>query len=131
MNRQRIRRTPEERQAMRQEALSRAQNPYGPLTNFVPIITEFAARGIPETDIRPRENVFTFQAWKALGRHVKRGEHGVKVITYVPMSREEQVKNEQTGEVEKKVKTFSRPFTATVFHISQTEPDAQPAQKGA
>jgi hypothetical protein len=41
------------------------------------------AKGIPESEIKPRENVFTFHAWKALDRSVKRGEHGVKVVTFI------------------------------------------------
>ena len=61
------------RQAIRQEALSRAVSSSA-LTNYPAIYSEFMARGIPESEIRPRENVFTFQAWRALGRHVRRGE---------------------------------------------------------
>ena len=49
------------------------------LSNFPAIFQGFAAKGIPESEIKPRENVFTFNAWKALGRVVRRGEHGVKV----------------------------------------------------
>ena len=79
------------------------------IVNYPAIYAGFAAKGIPEADITPRVNVFTFQAWKAKGRVVKRGEHGVKVITWIP------VKDKQTGEV-----TGKRPWTSTVFHISQT-----------
>ena len=57
------------------------------LANFPAIYAGFMARGIPETDIQPRENIFTFNAWKALGRVVKRGEHGVRVQTFVPMTK--------------------------------------------
>jgi hypothetical protein len=51
--------------------------------NYSAIFQGFMAKGIAETDIKPRENVFTFHAWKALGRSVKRGEHGVKVVTFI------------------------------------------------
>jgi antirestriction protein ArdC len=71
------------------------------------------AKGIPETAIKPRENVFTYQAWRALGRQVRRGEHGIKVVTFVEMAKE----NRETGEKQ----SFRRPWTTTVFHISQTD----------
>src|SRR5437868_13233835 len=76
--------TTERREQIQQEALSRAAAGQA-LTNWPAIIHGFAAKGIPESDIRPRENVFTYQAWRALGRQVRRGEHGVKVVTFVPM----------------------------------------------
>ena len=50
-------------------------------------IQGFLTKGIAEADIKPRENVFTFNAWKALGRSVKRGEHGVRVMTFVSVAR--------------------------------------------
>jgi N-terminal domain of anti-restriction factor ArdC len=56
------------------------------LTNYPAIFEGFMAKGIAEGDIKPRENVFTFQAWKALGRSVKKGEHGVKVVTFIECS---------------------------------------------
>jgi len=77
------------------------------------IFQGFIAKGIPESEIRPRENVFTFDAWKALGRYVRKGEHGVKVVTFIECRKE----NKVTGEKE----SFRRPWTTTVFHISQTE----------
>lgn len=71
------------------------------------------AKGIPESDIKPRENVFTFNAWKALGRHVRKGEHGVAVVTFIECTKEDK----ETGEK----KAFRRPWATTVFHVSQTE----------
>ena len=106
-----------DKEQMQQEALSRAASGIV-VTNYAAIFEGFAARGIPESEIKPRENVFTFQAWKALGRYVRKGEHGVKVITYVPTERKEI--DPQTGE--EKTLGGKRPWTATVFHISQTEP---------
>lgn len=85
-------------------------------TNFPAIFQGFAAKGIPESEIKPRENVFTFEAWKALGRVVRRGEHGVKVVTMIETRSKEIDKD--TGER----KLIRRPWTTTVFHISQTEP---------
>ena len=98
----------------RQEALTRAVSVQS-LTNFPAIFQGFAAKGIPESEIKPRENVFTFDAWKALGRVVRRGEHGVKVVTFIE-SRSKEL-DADTGER----KVIRRPWTTTVFHVSQTE----------
>src|SRR5271168_4677076 len=99
----------------RQEALTRAVSGQS-LTNFPAIYQGFAAKGIPESEIKPRENVFTFDAWKALGRYVRKGEHGVKVVTFIE-SRGKEI-DQDTGER----KIIRRPWTTTVFHISQTDP---------
>jgi len=98
----------------RQEALTRAVSGQS-LTNFPAIFQGFAAKGIPESEIKPRENVFTFDAWKALGRVVRRGEHGVKVVTFIKSRSKET--DADTGER----KVIRRPWTTTVFHVSQTE----------
>lgn len=99
----------------RLESLKRAVHGQS-LSNFPAIFQGFTAKGIPEADIKPRENVFTFDAWKALGRVVRRGEHGVKVVTFIE-SKSKEIDRE-TGER----KVIRRPWTTTVFHISQTEP---------
>jgi antirestriction protein ArdC len=96
------------------EALDRATTGQA-LTNYPAIYQGFLARGIAESDIRPRENVLTYHAWRALGRQVRKGEHGVKVVTFIPSTR----KDRDTGE---DIKVGLRPWTSTVFHISQTEP---------
>jgi antirestriction protein ArdC len=98
------------------QALDRARNGQA-LTNYPAIIAGFMEKGIQAADILPRENVFTFNAWKALGRSVMKGQHGVKVLTFVPIRSEQ--KDSATGEVT--VKAYSRPKSTTVFHISQTE----------
>ncbi|MDP2367190.1 hypothetical protein [Rhodoferax sp.] len=82
--------------------------------NYRAIIDGFRAKGVAIEDIKPRENVFTFHAWCGVGRCVKRGEHGVKVCTYVPMTRTDP----DSGEIS----SFRSPKQTTVFHISQTEP---------
>ena len=79
-------------------------------SNYPAIFVGFAEKGI--TDVQPRVNVFTYDAWKALGRQVKRGEHGVKVTTWIPMTRKDDIE----GEV-----SFKRPKCTTVFHVSQTD----------
>jgi hypothetical protein len=96
------------------ESLKRAVSGQS-FSNFPAIFRGFAAKGIAESEIKPRENVFTFQAWKALGRVVRRGEHGVKVTTFIESKSKET--DRDTGE-----RKVIRPWTTTVFHISQTEP---------
>lgn len=85
------------------------------VANYDAIYEGFMEKGIDEEDILPRENVFTYNAWLALGRQVKRGEHGVKITTWVGTTQ----KDEETGE---RRPGKRRPKTTTVFHISQTEP---------
>ena len=97
---------------IQREALNRAVQGQS-VANYSPIFQGFAAKGIPEEQIKPRENVFTFNAWKALGRSVRRGEHGIKVTTVRQVTK----RNKETGEEE----SYSLPWTTTVFHISQTE----------
>lgn len=81
--------------------------------NYGAIFEGFAEKGVNADDILPRQNVFTFNAWRALGRTVRRGEHGVKVVTWIPCTK----KNKETGDDER----YMRATTTTVFHISQTE----------
>ena len=89
------------------EALSRAVNNLSML-NYPAIYEGFEAKGI--SDIQPRVNVFTYHAWRAKGRQVRKGEHGVKVVTWITST------DKDTGK-EKKY-----PKGTTVFHISQTDP---------
>ncbi len=95
------------------EALNRAQQGQS-VANYAAIYEGFAAKGIAADQIAPRENVLTFHAWKALGRSVRKGEHGVKVFTFVPMTK----KDATTGE---SVSIGRKARTTTVFHISQTD----------
>ena len=71
-----------------QESLSRAVQGQT-LTNYPAIFQGLMSKGIAEPDIQPRENVFTYNAWKALGRHVRKGEHGVRVNTFAHPTRTE------------------------------------------
>ena len=105
------------KEAIQNEALHRAVMSQS-IMNYEPIIRGFLDMGIPAEDIRPRENVFTFWAWKALGRRVKKGQHGVKAVTFIP------VKGKDDQEEDGKRKAgYRMPRTVTVFHVSQTEPD--------
>lgn len=88
--------------------------------NYETIIEGFMEMGIPAEEITPRENVFTFNAWKALGRVVKKGEHGVQVLTFIQCEK----KPEKEGDDPIR---YKRQKTTTVFHISQTvRLDGQP-----
>lgn len=95
------------------QALSRAAGGMSTM-NYSAILEGFAAKGISEADISPRENVFTFQAWKALGRFVKKGEHGVRVCTFREFPAKDN-KGIPTGRM------VRAPWYTTVFHVSQTE----------
>ena len=100
--------------AIAEQALSNAQSGHS-MANYHAIFAGFGEKGIPPDDIIPRVNVFTFHAWKALGRQVRKGEHGVKVCTYVPMD-----KKVVTAGVET-IEHSRRPRMTTVFHVSQTD----------
>ena len=101
------------------ELLDRARNGVT-MSNYPAIFDGFMAKGIAETDIKPRDNVFTFNAWKALGRSVKKGEHGVKVVTFIECDTKE--RDPATGAETRR--TYRKPHTTTVFHISQTEAES-------
>ncbi|MCH8823335.1 MAG: DUF1738 domain-containing protein [Planctomycetes bacterium] len=100
---------------MNDEALDRAQNGQS-VSNYPTIYAGFEALGIATAAILPRINIFSYRAWKAKGRQVRRGEHGVKVVTYLPT--EKKVKQPDGSE---KIEHGKRPWRATVFHISQTD----------
>lgn len=99
----------------RLESLRRAVSGQS-LSNLPAIFQGFAAKGVPEAEIKPRENVFTYHAWRALGRQVRRGEHGVRIVTFIE-SKSREI-DRDTGEA----KLVRRPWTVVVFHISQTDP---------
>jgi antirestriction protein ArdC len=101
--------------AVANEALMRASTGQSG-ANYGAIFHGFIDKGIAESEIRPRENVFTFHAWRALGRTVRKGEHGVRVSTWVPVQARVDA---ATGEVRPGGK---RPKLAVVFHVSQTDP---------
>jgi hypothetical protein len=101
-----MKRTADERRRHQLESLHRAQTGT-PNTNDQLVIQEFAARGIAAS---PRVDVFTYAAWLALGRQVRRGERSVCVTTWVPI---------QTKETPPRQRMIPR--RAYVFHISQTD----------
>ena len=90
------------------ESLNRAKNGDS-LANYQAIMQGFAEKGIAANDIIPRENVFTYNAWLALNRQVRKGEHGVKVVTWIPAKQKDSESS------------FMFRGRSTVFHISQTD----------
>lgn len=94
------------------KALERVESSQS-MANFEQVIEGFLEMGIPEEEILPKENVYTFQAWLGKGRCVRKGEHGVKITTFIPIKRE----NVSDGDGELRM----YPKTTTVFHVSQTE----------
>ncbi len=88
------------------------------MMNYQAIIEGFIAKGIEPDQIRPRENVFTYEAWRAVGRQVRRGEKGVSVVTFRECSKVDK----ETGEIS----AWRSPWHSTVFHISQTDPAVVP-----
>ncbi len=95
-----------------QEALDRVLNSNS-VSNFEAIYNGFSEMGISPTQIDPRINVFTYRAWLAKGRVVKKGQHGVKIRTFVSVGPKKDGGEEKKG--------FRMPKTTTVFHESQTE----------
>jgi predicted RNA methylase len=90
--------------------------------NYPTILAGFKAKGIPDSDIRPRENVFTYHAWRKQGRQVLRGEHGVKIATMLDVEQRDQA----TGELTKVAVRRS----TTVFHVTQTKPLGEAETEG-
>ena len=107
-------RTSAETEALQAEAYGRAAGGR-PNANYVAIIQGFMAKGLAMEDIEPRVNVFTYNAWKHLGRQVRKGEHGIRVVTFIPIDE----KRDSAGKIIRK--GGSRPRPATVFHVSQTD----------
>lgn len=99
---------------IQEEALSRARDGLTE-SNYPAIYQGLMAKGIPQHDIQPRENVFTYGAWMALGRHVRLHEHGIKVSVFVKTEKTDPDTGEITG--------GSFPRSTTVFHVSQTDPN--------
>ena len=99
--------TTDERNARREEALSRAIGTIQSQNDSV-VEMHYAAQGIHAT---PRVDVFTSNAWQALGRQVRKGEHGCRLTVWIHPS---------PSATNKEPKPF--PKSTTVFHVSQTDP---------
>lgn len=113
--------TAAERMELAREQLNRARASSSQMNDAL-VIASFAARGIDPETITPRINVLPFNAWRALGRHVRRGEHGVKVPVVIVVAGSDSATDtpDSTETPNEGRKLFA---SATVFHVSQTEPD--------
>lgn len=96
-------------------ALQRAQSGQS-IANDRRTVAGFVARGLAPADVEPRVNVFTYAAWRALGRQVRRGECSVHLPTFIKTD----PRTDPAGEVIEPGRVRRR--TAYVFHISQTDP---------
>ena len=96
------------------EALTRATS-NSSVSNYPAIFSGMMEKGIPEDQILPRVNIFTYKAWQALGRQVMKGQKGVRVTTWVKRPE----RRNDAGDVTRKGANFPR--NTTVFHVSQTE----------
>lgn len=74
------------------------------MANFGFVIQSFSDKGINPNEILPKENVFTYNAWRELGYQVKKDQHGIKVLPWI---------TKENGD--------KFPKYSTVFHISQVE----------
>ncbi|MEO5774701.1 MAG: ArdC family protein [Sphingomicrobium sp.] len=87
--------------------------------NYAAIYEGFEAMGIPAAVILPRQTVFSYNAWHALGRQVRKGEHGVKVVTWIEAKGKKAAACDDQASDGAKPHKFPR--TVTVFHLSQTD----------
>ena len=99
--------TPEEREERAKRALMRAQTPLGKGANDALIRMVWPG-------CNPRTDVLTFAAWRAVGRTVRKGEHGYPLTVYS--------KPPSIDDGEKAEKSKCKRYTAYVFHVSQTDP---------
>jgi antirestriction protein ArdC len=88
------------------------------------VVAAFTERGLEPSEILPRVNVLTFDAWKALGRHVRKGEKSVKVRCFYTT---EAKTDQATGEELEPGGRFMS--LAYLFHISQTDADDDQAEE--
>jgi hypothetical protein len=90
--------------------------------NYEAILSGFAEKGIALDKVVPRVNVFTYNAWRALGRQVRKGETGVQVVTWIQGKTPVQAPPAEGAQVRR------FPRTTTVFHVSQTDEISQDGQ---
>jgi antirestriction protein ArdC len=91
------------------QALDRIRSGFS--QNDAAVIHAFAAAGYGE--VIPRHDVLTYRAWLGAGRQVRKGEKATKVAVWLPRT-----KTKKDGTTE----TYTIPTTASLFHISQTDP---------
>ena len=84
--------------------------------------TAFSEAGIPPEDIDPRNNVLTFNAWKAKGRRVAKGAKSVAVTVWIPIigKKSDPEPNDTGDDDAKKKRGGMRPKLTRLFHEWQT-----------
>ena len=88
------------------KTIDRARSNQGSANNLL-VISHFKNLGLE--DVQPRINVFTYNAWLALGRKVKKGEKGCRITVFCD-------DYDNDPETSKR-----RIYSTTLFHITQTE----------
>lgn len=68
-----------------------------------------------------------FKAWQKMGRHVKKGEHGISILAPNPIKYTKMVENEETGEEEEVEFRKMKYRVVTVFGDNQTEGKEMPS----
>lgn len=130
MNRNRTRRTFKTKEEMIRDAKSALLEIQAGTSENDTYATLLFAERYPLDSIIPRVTLLTFNAWKAFGRHVRKGEKGTAVTVWTPLTRRSESgarevvtrHNEKTGsDTPVMIAT-----TSHLFHIAQTEPDEVP-----
>ena len=80
------------------------------MANALIVAAAAAKRGC---QCQPYEDWYTYKRWLAQGYQVKRGEHGVRLSTFVEMTK--------TDDEGNKVNVGKRPWTSIVFCRCQVE----------
>lgn len=89
------------------------------VANAIAVKTALSDRGC---SCEPYADVFTFNRWRAQGRSVRRGEHGIRLTVYVTSSPlAERIPAEESGPGELTGRVRSYPRTSFVFCRCQTE----------
>lgn len=89
------------------------------VSSIVRVTQALAELARPGCTCEPYLDVFTFNRWRAQGRTVRRGEHGIKL----PVIVSGQKTDDRTGETE----TFRMRRTSAVFCRCQTDALGAPA----
>ena len=88
------------------------------MANALIVAAAAAKRGC---QCQPYEDWFTYKRWLAQGYQVKRGEHGVRLSTFVEMTK--------TDDDGNKTIIGKRPWRSTVFCRCQVEESANDANR--
>ncbi|HEV8670989.1 MAG TPA: ArdC family protein [Candidatus Limnocylindria bacterium] len=84
------------------------------IANAIAVKTALAERGCA---CEPYEDVFTFNRWRAQGRIVRRGEHGIRLTVYITAMRA----GEDADGVVDEPRAYRMPKTSHVFCRCQTD----------